>query len=92
MSATPIWRTRRTGRREASRGTERLPRIGVKRPPVALPVTLVRGHARDAAEQADHGPLDVALDGGEPITYVLEAVPDTPARDVFADLIQACIG
>ena len=53
---TPIWRTRRTGRREASRGTERLPRIGLKRPPVALPVALARGHERDAAEHANQGP------------------------------------
>ena len=64
VSDTLIWRRRRTQRREASRDTERLPRIGVKRSPVALPVALARGYERDATEHANHGPLHVSLAGG----------------------------
>ena len=90
MSGTPIWRTRRTRRREASRGTERLPRIGVKRPPVALPVALARGHGRDAAEHADHGPLHVALAGGaRPRRFIpgpVHPVGGTPDADPEAGL------
>jgi len=76
--------------------------FGVRLEPGALPATTTfpvevvvdrcDTHALIESKRTFKFPLDVVVDGGEPITSVLEAVPDTPARDVFADLIQACIG
>jgi hypothetical protein len=60
--------------------------------PVEVVVDRCDTHALIESKRTFKFPLDVSLDGGEPITYVLEAAVDTPARDVFADLIQACIG
>ena len=60
--------------------------------PVELVVDRCDTHALIESKRTFKFPLDVSLDGGEPITYVLEAEVDTPARDVLADLIQACIG
>jgi hypothetical protein len=60
--------------------------------PVEVVVDRCDTHALIESKRTFKFPLDVRLDGGEPITSVLEAVPGTPAREVFADLIQACIG
>jgi hypothetical protein len=60
--------------------------------PVELVVDRCDTHALIESKRTFKFPLDVSLDGGDPITYVLEAAVDTPARDVLADLIQACIG
>jgi hypothetical protein len=60
--------------------------------PVEVVVDRCDTHALIESKRTFKFPLDVSLDGGDPITYVLEAAVDTPARDVLADLIQACIG
>ena len=59
---------------------------------VELVVDRCDTHALIESKRTFKFPLEVSLDGGEPVTYVLEAEVDTPAREVLADLIQACIG
>jgi hypothetical protein len=58
--------------------------------PVEAVVDRCDTHALIESKRTFKFPLDVSLDGGEPITYVLEATG--PAREVFAGLIEACIG
>lgn len=60
--------------------------------PVEVVVDRCDTHALIESKRTFKFPLEVTLDGGEPITYVLEATPGTPSREVFAELIQACIG
>lgn len=60
--------------------------------PVEVVVDRCDTHALIESKRTFQFPLDVSLDGGEPITYVLEAEVDSPAREVMAELIQACIG
>jgi hypothetical protein len=59
--------------------------------PVEVVVDRCDTHALIESKRTFKFPLEVSLDGGEPVTYVLEAAVDTPAREAFADLIQACI-
>jgi hypothetical protein len=60
--------------------------------PVEVVVDRCDTHALIESKRTFKFPLEVSLAGEAPITFVLEAEVDTPARDVFADLIQACIG
>ena len=61
--------------------------------PVELVVDRCDTHALIESKRTFKFPLDVTPRRRRARRLVvLEAVPGTPARDVFADLIQACIG
>jgi hypothetical protein len=60
--------------------------------PIEVVVDRCDTHALIESKRTFKFPLEVSLDGGPPVAYVLQAEVGTPARAVFADLIQACIG